>query len=207
MLFYAYKIKIRSRFYGSVVASVFRAAPGALTVLTAFVEHFDLHVEPRVFRAVVDRFSDEGLRRTVDAVRDWSLRHFSRHLHRECSMHRHVKTLPRGDPSAHRRAALRGQGAAADPVGVPRQRAHPAADDRRDLSLALQLRPRRRPGPVRPPLRRQPALLSGRLGRPLAHLSVGRRPVGGGLRHQRHAGQHADLHVRPARLPQRACTG
>lgn len=66
----------------------------ALTVLTAFVEHFDLHVEPRTFRAVVDRFSDEGLRRTVDAVRDWSLRHFSRHLHRECSMHRYVKTLP-----------------------------------------------------------------------------------------------------------------
>ena len=64
-------------------------------MLTAFVEHFDLHVEPRVFRAVVDRFSDEGLRRTVDAVRDWSPRHFSRHLHRECSMHRYVKTLPR----------------------------------------------------------------------------------------------------------------
>ena len=67
----------------------------ALTLLTAFVEHFDLHVEPRMFRAVVDRFSDEDRRRTVDAVRDWSLRHFSRHLHRECSMHRYVKSLPR----------------------------------------------------------------------------------------------------------------
>ena len=67
----------------------------ALTVLTAFVEHFDLHVEHRMFRAVVDRFSAPGLRRTVDAVRDWSLRHFQRHLHRECSMHRYVKTLPR----------------------------------------------------------------------------------------------------------------
>ena len=67
----------------------------ALTVLTAFVEHVDLHVEPRTFRAIVDRFSDEDRRRTVDAVRDWSLRHFSRHLHRECSMHRYVETLPR----------------------------------------------------------------------------------------------------------------
>lgn len=67
----------------------------ALTVLTAFVEHVDLHVEHRMFRAVVDRFSDEGRRRTVDVVRDWSLRHFRRHLHRECSMHRYVKTLPR----------------------------------------------------------------------------------------------------------------
>ena len=67
----------------------------ALTVLTALVEHFDVHVERRMFRAVVGRFGSDALRRTVDAVRDWSLRRFSRHLHRECSMHRYVRTLPR----------------------------------------------------------------------------------------------------------------
>ena len=56
-------------------------------------------------------------------------------------MHRYVKIPAARDPSPHRRATLRGRGAAADPVGVPRQRAHPAPDDRRDLRLALQLRP------------------------------------------------------------------
>ena len=66
----------------------------ALTVLTALVEHFDAHVAPRRFQALVRSFTDEGIRVRIDTLASWAQTCFREHLHRECSKHRYVKTLP-----------------------------------------------------------------------------------------------------------------
>jgi len=65
-----------------------------LTLATALVEHFDLHIEPRFFRVKVDTLRGKRERTAVDQLRDWTLRHFNDFLGGECSMHRYVKTLP-----------------------------------------------------------------------------------------------------------------
>lgn len=70
--------------------------PGHLlfTVLTALVEHLDLHVPPGHFRFHQVRFQESAEVQAVDRLRDWALAHFRGHIHQECSMHRYIKTLP-----------------------------------------------------------------------------------------------------------------
>jgi len=65
-----------------------------LTVLTAVIEHFDLHFRDHFFPASLGSIGDVGVRASVDRVRDWSLATFRPDPNAECSMHRYVKTLP-----------------------------------------------------------------------------------------------------------------
>jgi len=66
----------------------------AFTVVTALVEELNLHFRDYFFTAQIGRFTRENAQHTIDGLRDWSLAHFSEHLHKSCSMHAYVKTLP-----------------------------------------------------------------------------------------------------------------
>ncbi len=64
------------------------------TLLTALVEHFNIHWPQRFFQAQRGVLTSNKDREAVDWLREWSLEHFKDHLHQECSMHRYIKTLP-----------------------------------------------------------------------------------------------------------------
>ena len=66
----------------------------ALTVLTALVEHLDLHFQQRFFPVRLGRFRGTDERGAVDRLREWFLQDFSGFVGRESSLHRYVKTLP-----------------------------------------------------------------------------------------------------------------
>jgi hypothetical protein len=66
----------------------------AFTVVTALVEELNLHFRNYFFTAQIGRFTRENAQHTIDGLRDWSLDHFREHLHKSCSMHAYVKTLP-----------------------------------------------------------------------------------------------------------------
>ncbi len=64
------------------------------TLLTAVVEHFDLHVADTFYKVRLGQLDGAGERAAVDELREWSLEHFKDSLHRECSNHVYIKKLP-----------------------------------------------------------------------------------------------------------------
>jgi hypothetical protein len=64
------------------------------TVVTAVVEHFNLHFHDFFFRSVKSSFDSEKTKQTIDEICDWSLNQFRSDLTAKCSMHRYIKTLP-----------------------------------------------------------------------------------------------------------------
>lgn len=66
----------------------------AFTAVTVFVEALGLHFRDYFFTAQIGSFESPAAQQTIDGLRDWSLDHFREHLHRSCSMHAYLKTLP-----------------------------------------------------------------------------------------------------------------
>ena len=65
-----------------------------LSILTAVIEHFDLHFKDYFFTSIKGSFSASDRVETIDWIRDWSIKQFQDDLRAECSMHRYIKTLP-----------------------------------------------------------------------------------------------------------------
>lgn len=66
----------------------------AFGLLTAFVEHYDIHFDNKRFSAVVGKFEAPGLRQCIDELRTWVLENYRDDLRKDCSRHDYVKRLP-----------------------------------------------------------------------------------------------------------------
>lgn len=66
----------------------------ALSLLTAAVEHLDVHLRDYRFTASVGHFGQQEERTSIDSLRQWTLEHYRPHLNGDCSLHQYVKTLP-----------------------------------------------------------------------------------------------------------------
>lgn len=67
----------------------------ALTMATAIIEHTNFHVVEAFFTAQHGQLKRENERKALDWLRQWSLDSMASFLHKECSMHQYVKTLPK----------------------------------------------------------------------------------------------------------------
>lgn len=65
-----------------------------LTAATALLEAFQWHFQEFFFPAVTGRFTADPQVEAVDSLRTWAMDRYTEHLHRDCSLHQYVKTLP-----------------------------------------------------------------------------------------------------------------